>query len=86
MRITGIDCHVLLVPDLKEDATSSAQVDSPRHSLYLRFLAVVAFDFLFLLSKSPSFIFKIFLSLFSPIHHRTIWLCSYGPMYPASLV
>ena len=45
MRITGIDCHVLLVPDLKEDATSSAQVDSPRHSLYLRFLAVVAFDF-----------------------------------------
>lgn len=72
MRITGIDCHVLLVPDLKEDATSSAQVDSPRHSLYLRFLAVVAFDFLFLLSKSPSFIFKIFLSLFSPIHQDNL--------------
>lgn len=72
MRITGIDCHVLLVPDLKEDATSSAQVDSPRHSLYLRFLAGVAFDFLFLLSKSPSFIFKIFLSLFSPIHQDNL--------------
>ena len=28
MRITGIDCHVLLVPDLKEDATSSAQVST----------------------------------------------------------
>lgn len=51
MRITGIDCHVLLVPDLREDATSSAQVDSPRHSLYLRFLAVVAFHFFILTSS-----------------------------------
>ena len=27
MKITGIDCHVLLVPDVRKDATSSAQDD-----------------------------------------------------------
>ena len=27
MKITRVDCHVLLVPDLREDATSSAQDD-----------------------------------------------------------
>ena len=27
MKITDIDCHVLLVPDLRTDATSSAQDD-----------------------------------------------------------
>ena len=27
MKITGIDCHILVVPDLREDATSSSQDD-----------------------------------------------------------
>lgn len=27
MKITDIECHVLVVPDLKEDATSSSQGD-----------------------------------------------------------
>ena len=27
MKITAIECHVLVVPDLKEDATSSSQDD-----------------------------------------------------------
>ena len=27
MKITDIECHIIVVPDLKEDATSSSQDD-----------------------------------------------------------